>query len=435
MRIIFLTITFDPEPGAQHGLPLARWLQARGHEVKVLTSFPQYPIGKIYPGYRLRPWQWETMDGVRVLRVPIYPSHDRSIARRMGTYLSFMSAALVAGVPLIGPADVTFLYEPPPTNGVAALALKHLRGTPIVHHIADMWPETVVEAGVLQHSLALRGVEWGIGAFCKELYRQASSMSVLSPGFKRMLVERGVPEEKVHVTYNWVDEKNFAVVPRDPHLAQRLGIDAPFNVVYAGNVGPLQGIDTIVRAAALLVGHPDIRVSIVGTGPDTEAVRALAKELALPNVHFVDRQPYSAMAQINALSDVLLVHLKDKGFLGATIPSKTQVAMACGRPLMLAVRGDAADLVERAGAGFTCAPENPEALADAILRAYRMPREQLEAMGARGRRFYEDNLSLDASAGRLEDLFLQAAGIKGSKPSQPTGPGRTLDLPAAEMGS
>ena len=410
MRIIFLTITFDPEPGAQHGLPLARWLQARGHEVKVLTCFPQYPLGRIYDGYKTRPWQREMMDGVQVLRVPIYPSHDRSIARRFATYTSFMASALVPGVPLIGPADVVFLYEPPPTNGIAALALKLFRGTPIVHHIADMWPETVLEAGVLQRSFVKSAIGGAIGAYCKFLYSQASFVSVLSPGFKRLLVERGVPADKVHVVYNWADEQNFGVVPRDAELAARLGIDAPFNVVYAGNVGPLQNVDTIVRAAALLRDQPEIRISIVGTGPCLADVRELAGTLDTNNVNFVERQPYTNMAKLNALSDVMLVHLQDKPFLHTTIPSKTQVAMACGRPIIMGVRGDAADLVARAGAGTSCAPEDPASLADTIRAMHAMPKADREALGSRGRRYYERHLSLDASAGTMEQLFARACG-------------------------
>src|ERR1700737_3944622 len=106
LNIVFITITFDPEPGAQHGLPLARWLVRRGHTVKVITSFPQYPIGRIYEGYKTRWRQWEMMHGVAVLRVPIYPSHDSSAIRRIATYMSFMACACLIGVPSVGPADV-----------------------------------------------------------------------------------------------------------------------------------------------------------------------------------------------------------------------------------------------------------------------------------------------------------------------------------------
>lgn len=410
MRIIFLTITFDPEPGAQHGLPLARWLQERGHEVKVLTCFPQYPIGRIYAGYKTRLWQWEAIDGVRVLRVPIYPSHDRSIARRFATYTSFMATALMPGVALIGPADVVFLYEPPPTNGLAAVALKLFRNTPIVHHIADMWPETVLEAGGLSGSLAKSIVGYTIGAYCKFLYRQAAHVSVLSPGFKRLLIERGVPAEKVHVIYNWADEQNFGLLPRDETMASTLGLAGRFNVVYAGNVGPLQGVETIVRAAALVQHQPAIQIVIVGTGPCLADVRALADGMGVANVRFVERQPYTSMGKLNALSDAMLVHLQDKSFLHATIPSKTQVAMACGRPIIMGVRGDAADLVADAAAGISCDPENPRSMAEAILSFYRMSSSERAAMGHRGRAYYERRLSLGASAGTMERLLATACG-------------------------
>jgi glycosyltransferase involved in cell wall biosynthesis len=431
MRIIFLTITFDPEPGAQHGLLLARWLVARGHEVKVLTCFPQYPLGRTYDGYRQRLFQREVMDGVPVLRVPIYPSHDRSIVHRLATYGSFMTSALTVGVPLIGPADVVFLYEPPPTNGLAALALKAFRGTPIVHHIADMWPETVLEAGVLRNGPVKSAIGAAIGAYCKFLYRQARFVSVLSPGFKRLLVERGVPAEKVRVVYNWTDEKNFGVVERDAEMAAELGLAEGFNVVYAGNVGLLQGIETLVKAAALLRDMPEIRISVVGTGPCLDDVRTLARDLGASNVRFIERQPYTRMAKLNALADVMLVHLKDKPFLHATIPSKTQVAMACGRPMIMGVRGDAADLVQRAGAGVVCEPENPQAMADAILKTYRMSSEEREAMGRRGREFYLAHLSLDVSAGAMEEMFSLACGNPASSVT-PT-PARIADSHAQDL--
>src|SRR5579871_2395173 len=252
LRLIFLTITYHPEPGAQHGLPLAKWMAARGHDVKVLTCFPQYPLGRIYDGYRQCLRQWEDVQGIPTLRVPIYPSHDTRALRRMVTYFSFMLTSTLPGVPSIGPADVVFLYEPPPTNGVAALALKLFRGTPIVHHIADMWPETVIESGMLRNE-RIKGIASRIiGAYCRFLYRQASAVSVLSPGFKRMLMARGVPEEKIEVVYNWADEDMFSPRERDEELARQFGFTGKFNFVYSGNLGPLQNIETVVRAATRL---------------------------------------------------------------------------------------------------------------------------------------------------------------------------------------
>src|SRR6185369_9298523 len=234
LEIIFLTITFDPEPGAQHGLPLAKEMIRRGHKVKVLTTFPQYPLGRIYDGYKQSLWAWESIEGVPVLRVPIYPSHDMSGLRRAVTYLSFMASAALVGVPLIGRADVVFLYEPPPTNGIVSALLRLFRGTPIIHHIADMWPDTVIASGMVRG----RATKWlltkVLGAYCRLLYRVATFVTVLSPGFKTILTRRGVPQDKVRVIYNWADEAKFRPVEADPALGARLGLQGRFNVLYAG---------------------------------------------------------------------------------------------------------------------------------------------------------------------------------------------------------
>ena len=405
MRVIFLTITFDPEPGALRGLPLAKWLAARGYDIKVLTAFPQYPEGRIYPGYRVRLWQREVMDGIPVLRVPIYPSHDTSAVRRIGTYLSFALASSTIGASLIGPADAVYLYEPPPTNGLASLVLKFFRGTPIVHHIADMWPETVIESGMIRGSQTKKIANYVLGKWCRFLYRQAQVMTVLSPGFKRLLVERGVPESKIEVIYNWTDEETFRPVERDAALGRELGFEGRFNIVYAGNLGPLQGVDTFIRAAALLKDNPLIQIVLIGTGPKEEEAKRLAAQLGAGNVRFLSRRQYWEMPKINALADVLLVHLRDIPFLHTTIPSKVQVSLASGRPILTGVRGDAADLVREAGAGVVCEPEDPAEMAQTMLKMSRMPKEQLEAMGTRGRVYYLSHLSLDIAGEKMDAVF------------------------------
>jgi putative colanic acid biosynthesis glycosyltransferase WcaI len=146
---------------------------------------------------------------------------------------------------------------------------------------------------------------------------------------------------------------------------------------------------------------------LMGTGPKESELKALASQLRADNVLFLERRQYWEMPKINSLADVLLVHLKDLPFFSATIPGKTQVSMACGRPILMAVRGDSADLVEKAQAGLTCEPMNERALADAILRLYRMDRDQLDSMGARGRQFYLNEMSLETGGRRMDALFRQ----------------------------
>jgi putative colanic acid biosynthesis glycosyltransferase WcaI len=437
MRVVFLTITFDPEPGASRGLPLAKWLAAKGYDIRVLTGFPQYPEGRVYPGYRMRPWQREVMAGIPVFRVPLYPSHDTSAMRRMGTYLSFMLSASTIGAAGIGPADIVYLYEPPPTSGLASFVLKLFRGTPIVHHIADMWPETVIASGMVRGKLLGRFANYLLGGWSKFLYRQASVITVLSPGFKRLLVERGVPAQKVELIYNWADEATFRPIERDRELARDLGFEGKFNIVYAGNMGPLQGLDHVLEAAALLRDHPQLQVILAGTGPKEAELRRKAQELGLSNVRFIARRQYWEMPSINALADVLLVHLRDLPFLRATIPGKVQVAMASSLPVLLAVGGDAADLVRAARAGLVTPPENPRALADAMMAMSRLPNEALREMGDNGRRYYLENLSLEVAGEKMDKIFRRVDSMRrrarGSRPVGAEGQGAVGVVPPGKF--
>jgi glycosyltransferase involved in cell wall biosynthesis len=350
-------------------------------------------------------WQREEMDGFSVLRVPLYPSHDGSAIRRFANYGSFALSATTIGASLIGSTDVGFVYHPPATVGLPAIVLKALKSIPFIYHIADMWPESVIESGMVGGGVAKRILEALISSWCRFVYKQADAITVLSPGMKRLLVERGVAAEKIHIIFNWADEAIFKPVPKDPALEEELGFRGRFNVVYAGNMGPFQGLDTVVKAAARIKDEPSIQIVMVGTGQEEGRLKALANQMGAENVLFLGRRQYWEMPKIYSLADVLLVHLKDLPFFSATIPSKTQVSLVCGRPILMAVRGDAAELVIQANAGITCKPENEAELARAFVELYKMDEDKRESLGAGGREFYLREMSLDVGAGRMDELF------------------------------
>ena len=288
------------------------------------------------------------------------------------------------------------------------MVLKALRGMPFVYHVADLWPESVVESGMLGDGPWRTVIERLLAAWCRTLYRQAAAITVLSPGFKQLLTERGVPAEKIHVIYNWIDETMFRPVAPDSALAHDLGLAGRFNVVYAGNLGAFQGLETVIRAAVRLRHEPAIQIVIVGSGQREATLRSLARELGADNVRFLGRREAWEMPKLYALADVLLVHLRDLPFFASTIPVKTQVSLASGRPILMGVRGDAADLIRRAGAGVTCVPEDDAEMADALVKLAHADREELEGMGARGRAFYLETLSLDVG-GALTESVLRGA--------------------------
>lgn len=407
MRILFLTQWFDPEPMFK-GLAFAKALRERGHEVEILTGFPNYPGGKVYPGYRIRPFLREVMEGIPVIRVPLYPSHDTSSIRRIANYGTFALSAAAIGAAAVKPADVMYVYHPPATVGLPAMLIHGTRRIPFVYDIQDLWPDTLAATGMVNNRFLLGIVD----RWCRMVYGTASKIVVLSPGFKKMLISKGVPGEKINVIYNWCDEGQIPKTPKNESLAKELGFFGRFNVLFAGTMGKAQALEAVLDAAGRIGGRiPEIQFIFVGGGIEVARLQAIAGERRLNNVLFLPRRPVSEIGEVLNLADVLLVHLKDDPLFRITIPSKIQAYLAVGRPILVGVRGDTADLVRVAGAGMDCQPENPESISEAVEMLFRMPRALLDEMGDNGRRYYQKELSLSAGVSRFEEVFQAAAEI------------------------
>jgi glycosyltransferase involved in cell wall biosynthesis len=402
MRILLLTQWFEPEQTFK-GLLFAKELVARGHEVEVLTGYPNYPGGKLYPGYKIRPWMRETLDGIDVLRVALYPSHDNSGLHRVFNYVSFALSAAVIGTALIRKPDVMYVYHPPITVGFAAAVIGFFRRTPFVYDIQDLWPDTVAATGMMSNPMAL-GL---LGKLCKFVYRRANHITVLSPGFKETLAKRGVPPDKIDVIYNWCDESSMKHDGRP--VTQLAGTDR-FCILFAGMMGRAQDLESVLVAAQICrTTAPTAEFIFIGGGVDRLRLERMTAEMQLDNVRFLPRQPMHAMGGILAGADALLVHLKDDLLFRITIPSKTQAYLAAGKPILMGVRGDAADLVSQSKSGVLCEPGNPQSIADAVKDLADAGDERLEAMGRSGRAFYENALSLSIGAEKFDRVFKAAA--------------------------
>jgi glycosyltransferase involved in cell wall biosynthesis len=382
MKILILSQWYPPEP--DHVVSgLAESLRDFGHDVAVLTGYPNYPSGKIYPGYRLRVRHQETIRGVPVYRVPLYPDHGESGVKRCINYLSFAASAACIGPWQVPRPDVIHAYHPPLTIGCPAWVLSQRFRVPFTYEIQDMWPETLSSTGMLSN----RPILGMIGSAAKWVYRRAAAIRVISPGFRENLLNKGVAAEKIHVIPNWADTELFHPDAPDPELARSLGLTDRFNVMYAGNVGPAQNLETLLAAAALLKDLCRVQFVIVGDGTDLPRLRELARQRSLEDVRFLGRLPEDAMSKLYASADALLVHLRDDPLFRITIPHKILSYMACGKPVVGAVAGDAADVIRTAKAGLTCPPDNPQALAEAVRQLYTMSLADREIMGENGRRF------------------------------------------------
>ncbi len=379
MHILILTQWFPPEPVLLIQ-ELAETLHAFGHQVTVLTGFPNYPSGKLYPGYRIRLRQREMIGSIPVIRVPLYPDHSQSGLRRALNYLSFGLSTALLGPFVASKPDVLFVYHPPCTIGLPAYVLSRLWRIPYVYQIQDMWPETLSATGMVNNQRILSLV----GCFMKWLYTQAAAICVISPGFRASLLAKEVPSEKIAVISNWADTSTYHPQPPQPDLARKLGLADRFNIMFAGNVGEAQGLETVAAAASLLSDTPDVQFVIVGDGVALPKLQASVRNRRLNNVLFLGRYTVDMMPSLYSLADVLLIHLNEDPLFRITIPSKTFAYMASGKPILAAVTGDCADTVAEAGAGLVCPPQNADALAQLVRRFHAMSHAERQAMGDNG---------------------------------------------------
>jgi len=403
-RVLLLTQWFDPEPTFK-GLAFARELVKQGFTVEVVTGFPNYPGGKIYPGYKMRLCLHEFIDGVKVTRVALYPSHSQSAVGRVINYISFSITSFVYCLFKAKRPDVIYAYHPPLTVGVSAALVRLFRRIPVVYDIQDMWPDTLRVTGMFSNERALRIVS----SVCNWVYRHVDEIVVLSPGFKRLLVERGVPENKIAIIYNWCDEGALSCSVGE--ILEGIQNADRFRIVFAGNMGKAQALYSVLDAAELLQrdGHHNIVFIFVGGGVEVERLKQYGQERGLHNACFLPKVPMSDVGGILKEADALLVHLKKDPLFKITIPSKTQAYMMIGKPILMALEGDAADLVRECGCGEIAIPEDPESIAAAAVALQECDSIKLNNMADKSRKFYHEKLSLSIGVGQFSEIFMRLA--------------------------
>ena len=405
MRILLWMQWFDPEPQIK-GLAFAKKLRELGNEVEVLTGFPNYPGGKIYPGYSVKFFQEEFIDQIRIIRVPLYPSHSSSSFGRILNYLTFGFTSCCAGFFVSTKKDVIYACGPPVTVGIVVALVSYFRSIPFVYDVQDLWPDSLEATQMFKNSLGLKIVS----KLCEWVYRRAQHLTVQSPGIKNLLIARGINSEKISIIFNWCDEANLvsrsSFIKKDEPLGLGKGSEKFFNVIFAGNIGKAQALDTILEVAQLLeIENPSICLFFIGGGIEVPKLKKLAERLNISNVTFVPRVQMSEIGNALLLADVLLIHLKDDPLFRVTVPAKTQSYMAMGKPILMAVAGDAADLISEAKAGICAMPSNPRAIADKIMLMARMDKKDLEILGVNGYDFYLNNMSLDIGARKFIAVF------------------------------
>lgn len=406
MKFGLLSQWYDPEPGGGV-IPgvLANGLLERGHEIKVLTGFPNYPNGRVYPGYRQRWNHVETPSpSLTIRRAPLYASHDAKPAARAANYLSFGTSALAHALSFLEDRQAVWVYNSPAPVGAAARQLAKRRDVPILVHVMDLWPDSVLDSGMLSAGPLHRLAGGLLEGVVRRTHEAASIVAVTSPGQQAVLQQRGVPAHKLRYIPVWANEQVFFPRAANRAFLPAAARDARVVLMYAGAMGHVQRLETAVRAAAK--SEPGVHLVMVGTGLAERSLRVLADEIGATNVHFMGPQPPDLMGDISAAADVHLVSLDDTPLMRITMPSKIQSIMALGRPIIATCAGDAAAVVESAGAGVAISPGDEAGLRE-VLADISTDIDQLRTWGESARRHYEAEFSRQEALGRVERALLE----------------------------
>jgi glycosyltransferase involved in cell wall biosynthesis len=423
VRVCFLTHYYPPEVGAPQTRIdlLAQTLAAHGAAVTVHTCFPHYPSGVVAAPYRNRPWLIERRGRVRVLRSTVYPAANRGFARRLLDHASFGLSAL-ATARLSGPADVVVAETPPLFTAAAGAAYAALKRAAYVVHVADRWPASAVELGVLRDRRAIAAAT----ALERRVYRRADLILAPTEGIVDSLAQVTEAFGKARRVWPVVDLTRFDPRPSGgseplPHtswpepqgpregfglLSRGLGDGSgplphtsgsgPLRLLYAGTVGLAHGLDVLIEAAAL-AGPQVVQVTIAGDGADADRIGALIRERPVVNVRMLGTVAAERVPELYRHCDASAVLLRDLPIFAGALPTKMLEAMAAGRPLLLSARGESARLLERAGAGIVVPPGDPAALAEVCRRLYSDPAKR-RALGEAGRVHAETHFGAQRAA-------------------------------------
>lgn len=400
MRILIVSQYFWPESFRINDL--VKTLAEKGIDVDVLTGKPNYPEGRIHPGYRMAGCQVESWNGATLYRVPLLPRGSKGALRLALNYLSFIVAGLLFGPWLLRRReyDAIFVYGVSPIfQAIPALFLGWLKRSPVLVWVQDLWPESLKATGYVDHPRVLAGVGWMVG----RVYRHVDVLLAQSRAFIPY-INALAPHQAVRYYPNSVDDTfgapSTVVLPHIPAL------DQGFPVVFAGNIGAGQAVEVMVEAARLLQSYPEIRFVVIGEGSRRDWMCEQVKAQGLTNLHLPGRHPVETMPGLMQKAGALLVSLADEPIFAATVPNKVQAYLASGRPVVASLNGEGARVINEAGAGLTCPAGDARALADAVLRLFQMSADDRAQLGANGRRYFKDhfdhNMLTDELIGHLQ---------------------------------
>jgi colanic acid biosynthesis glycosyl transferase WcaI len=407
LSVLVVSQYFSPEAFGVNALVAE--LQERGHRVTVLTGMPNYPSGIFADGYGGWKVHRETWKNASVIRIPIFARGQNSRLRLALNYLSFaINASILAPFLVKNRPNVILVYQMSPvTMALPAIVVKLFTRSKILLWVQDIWPESLIATGAVKSNLVLAALR----LLVRMIYRCSSVIGVQSRQFEKFIRPAALPESDIRYLPNTADRFYQPIkVPLD--APERKLFRPGFNILFAGNLGLAQNLDTVLAAIVHLKDRKDIQWVFVGDGRRRAWLEHQIQEQGLAdNVQILGSFPPEKMPSFFAIADALLITLRDERIFSLTIPSKLQTYLACGRPILGAISGEAANILIAAGAGLTAPPNDPERLAEMALTMAQMPRERLQALGEAAleyqRREFDRDHWLDRIENWLQELSTQ----------------------------
>jgi len=369
MRILVFTHNYTPEGNAlasRFTAMCAHWVSI-GHDVQVITCTPNFPMGVVYDGYKNRFVQHEIMDGVDVTRVWTYVTPNTGTLKRMANFIVYMIVAVWVSLFQKRP-DVIIGSSPQFFAAWAGLLSSRFRWQriPFIAEIRDLWPDSIIAVGAMKNKKVLAIVYW----LEKLLYRKATHIVTVGPGYCEDLKDKGVPEKKISIVPNGVDKKLFHDVSPDEEFRRRYDLDGKISCGYIGTIGMASGVEVVLDAAEQLKkqGRNDIKLFLIGDGAERESLQTNAKKRGLDNLVFTGMIPKTQVPGVLATMDICLVHLKKKPLFTRVLPSKIFEMAAMRKPIIMGVEGFAAKLIQEANGGICIEPENIDQFYHALLK-------------------------------------------------------------------
>jgi glycosyltransferase involved in cell wall biosynthesis len=400
MNLVILSQYYPPEVGApQNRLSeLARLMVEKGDSVTVLTAMPNYPTGRIYPGYGGL-FRRERLNGVNIVRTFIYPTQKTDFLRRLTNYFSFVISSALLGTFLLKPVDVLLVESPPLFLGLSAVWLSFVKRARLIFNVSDLWPESAVQLGMVRRNSLFHRLSSWLESFC---YRR----SWLVTGQSKSIIDdirQRFPDCQTYHLSNGVDTNRFAVAGND-RAHQDLNVNGDCVVMYAGLHGLAQGLGQVLIAAEDLSEDRRFRFVLIGDGPEKKMLMAQAAMRGLTNVEFQDPRRSEEIPALIAGCDIVLVPLKS--YLLGAVPSKVYEAMASGRPIILVASGEASQIVDEHQAGITVEPGDIEGLVQALRTLLAQPQLR-RTLGENGRRAARQHFDREVIVGRFREFLKQ----------------------------